>query len=130
MVSLGCRNNNYKVFEAGAKNLGYKQVHTGGWRLTVSHVMEGLIANKQVSVSKVVSSAPKWSSAYSDIPKGEATGNLEVSTNAQVLKIEHDAKSGKVTGVIYADKDGNQQMQKARIVAVAGNSIDRVLVCY
>ena len=65
----------------------------------------------------------KWSSAYSDIPKGEATGNLEVRTHAQVLKIEHDAK-GKVTGVIYADKDGNQQMQKARIVAVAGNSIE------
>ena len=65
----------------------------------------------------------KWSAAYTDIPQGEATGNLEVRTNAQALKIEHD-KSGKVTGVFYADKDGKQQMQKARIVAVAGNSIE------
>ena len=40
-----------------------------------------------------------------------------------VLKIEHDA-SGKVTGVVYADKDGKQQRQKARVVAVAGNSIE------
>ena len=38
-------------------------------------------------------------------------------------KIEHD-KSGKVTGVLYTDKDGKQQLQKARIVAVAGNSIE------
>ena len=65
----------------------------------------------------------KWSAAYTDIPQGEATGNLEVRTNAQALKIEHD-KSGKVTGVLYADKDGKQQLQKARIVAVAGNSIE------
>jgi choline dehydrogenase-like flavoprotein len=40
-----------------------------------------------------------------------------------VVKINHDA-SGKVTGVVYADKDGKLQEQKARIVAVAGNSIE------
>jgi choline dehydrogenase-like flavoprotein len=39
------------------------------------------------------------------------------------LQIQHDAK-GKVTGVLYADKDGKQQVQKARIVCVAGNSIE------
>ena len=32
--------------------------------------------------------------------------------------------TGKVTGVVYADKDGKQQRQKARLVAVAGNSIE------
>ena len=39
------------------------------------------------------------------------------------LKIEHDA-SGKVTGVVYADEAGKTQRQKARVVAVAGNSIE------
>ena len=68
-------------------------------------------------------SGAKWSTLYVEIPKGEATGHLEVRPNSQVLKIEHD-DSGKVTGVVYADKDGNQQRQKARIVAVAGNSIE------
>ncbi len=48
---------------------------------------------------------------------------MEVRSNSQVLRIEHD-ESGKVTGVVYADKDGNEQRQKARIVAVAGNSIE------
>jgi hypothetical protein len=56
-------------------------------------------------------------------PVGEQTGKLEVRPNSQVLRIEHDA-SGKVTGVVYADKDGVQHRQAARIVAVAGNSIE------
>jgi choline dehydrogenase-like flavoprotein len=61
--------------------------------------------------------------SYTEIPKGEATGNLEVRPQAQVLRIEHD-KSGKVTGVVYADKQGNHNRQRARIVCVAGNSIE------
>src|SRR5262245_889188 len=55
----------------------------------------------------------KWSTLYTEIPRGEATGKLEVRADSQVLKIEHDA-SGKVTGVVYADKDGKVQRQKAR----------------
>ncbi len=39
------------------------------------------------------------------------------------LQIEHD-DSGKVTGVVYVDKDGNQQLQKARHRRVAGNTIE------
>ncbi|MEM7636644.1 MAG: GMC family oxidoreductase, partial [Pseudomonadota bacterium] len=68
-------------------------------------------------------SGAKWSTLVAEIPKGEATGNLEVRPNAQVLKIEHD-DAGKVTGVLYADKDGKQHLQKARVVCVAGNSIE------
>ena len=68
-------------------------------------------------------SGAKWSTLYTEIPKGEDTGNLEVRPNAMAIKIEHDAQ-GKVTGVIYADGTGAMQRQKARIVAVAGNSIE------
>src|SRR3954451_15749511 len=39
------------------------------------------------------------------------------------LRIEHDGR-GKATGVVYADAQGNQQRQKARVVCVAGNSIE------
>src|SRR3546814_686574 len=45
------------------------------------------------------------------------------SSDLQVLQIQHD-DGGKVTGVLYVDADGNRQVQKARIVAVAGNSIE------
>jgi choline dehydrogenase-like flavoprotein len=40
-----------------------------------------------------------------------------------VTRIEHNEK-GLVTGVVYFDKDGKEQRQKARVVCVAGNSIE------
>src|ERR1700747_1442761 len=70
-----------------------------------------------------IRSNAKWSTLNVEIPKGEATGNLEVRPECHVLKIEHD-KSGKVTGVIYADKHGSYQRQRAPLVCVAGNSIE------
>jgi choline dehydrogenase-like flavoprotein len=56
-------------------------------------------------------------------PKADATGNLDLRPESQVIQIEHD-DSGKISGVVYVDKDGNQQKQAARIVCVAGNSIE------
>lgn len=116
-------NNNFKVLEAGAKKLGYKEVHTGRMSIN-SEPRDGRGSCQQIGFCfQGCKSGAKWSTLVSEIPKGEATGNLEVRPNSQVLKIEHDA-SGKVTGVVYADKDGNQYFQKARIVCVAGNSIE------
>ncbi|WP_299865535.1 GMC family oxidoreductase [uncultured Hoeflea sp.] len=117
----GC--NNYKVFEAGAKKLGYSEVHTG--RMAINSVeYDGRSACQQTGFCfQGCKWGAKWSAAYTDIPRGEATGNLEVRERAHVLKIEHDA-SGKASGVLYADQDGNQHLQKARIVCVAGNSIE------
>ncbi len=68
-------------------------------------------------------SGAKWSTLISDIPKAMETGNFELRPNSMVLKIEHDDK-GKVTGVVYADANGKHQLQKARVVCVAGNSIE------
>ena len=116
-------NNNYKVFEAGAKKIGYKQVHTGRMAINSAN-NDGRAACQQTGFCfQGCKWGAKWSSAYTDIPQGEATGKLEVRERSHVLKIEHD-DNGKVSGVIYADKDGNQHMQKARIVCVAGNSIE------
>src|SRR5260370_9443876 len=65
----------------------------------------------------------KWSTLYTEIPKAMATGKFESRPNSMALQILHDA-TGKVTGVLYADKAGKHQVQKARIVCVAGNSIE------
>ncbi|WP_394690952.1 GMC family oxidoreductase [Hoeflea sp.] len=116
-------NNNFKVFEAGAKALGYKEVHTGRMAINSADYDDRLACQQTGFCFQGCKWGAKWSAAYTDIPRGEATGNLEVRERAHVLKIEHD-NSGKVTGVLYADKDGNQQLQKARIVCVAGNSIE------
>lgn len=116
-------NNNYKVLEAGAKKLGYKEVHTGRMAIN-SEPRDDRAACLQIGFCfQGCKSGAKWSTLVAEIPKGEATGNLEVRPNAQVLKIEHD-DAGKVTGVLYADKDGKQHLQKARVVCVAGNSIE------
>ena len=117
----GC--NNYKVFEAGAKKLGYKNVHTGRMAINSADYDDRPACQQTGFCFQGCKWGAKWSAAYTDIPRGEATGNLEVRERAHVLKIEHNAE-GKVTSVVYADKDGNKHMQKARVVCVAGNSIE------
>src|ERR1700746_3596748 len=116
-------NNNFKVLEPGQKKLGYKTVHTGNMAIN-SEPRDGRGSCLQIGFCfQGCKSGAKWSTLYTEIPKGEATGNLEVRPNSMVLKIEHDA-SGKVTGVVYADETGTMQRQKARVVAVAGNSLE------
>jgi choline dehydrogenase-like flavoprotein len=116
-------NNNFKVLEAGAKKIGYKEVHTGRMAIN-SAPRDGRGSCLQIGFCfQGCKSGAKWSTLYAELPKGEATGKLEVRPECHVHKIEHDA-SGKVTGVLYFDKDGKTQRQKARIVAVAGNSLE------
>ena len=116
-------NNNFKVLEAGAKKLGYKEVHTGRMAIN-SEPRDGRGSCQQIGFCfQGCKSGAKWSTLYTEIPKGEATGNLEVRPNSMVLKVEHDA-AGKVNAVVYADENGAVQRQKARVVAVAGNSIE------
>jgi choline dehydrogenase-like flavoprotein len=116
-------NNNYKVLAAGAKRMGYQDFHTGNMAIN-SEPRDGRDSCHQAGFCfQGCKFGAKWSTLYTEIPKGEATGKLEVRPNSQVLQIQHD-DSGKVTGVLYADADGNQHVQKARAVAVAGNSIE------
>lgn len=116
-------NNNYKVLEAGAKKVGYKKVSTGRMAIN-SAPRDGRGGCQQIGFCfQGCKSGAKWSTLYAEIPKGEATGNLEVRPQSYVVRIEHDA-SGKASGVVYVDGKGQMQRQKARVVAVAGNSIE------
>ena len=116
-------NNNFKVMYTGAKRLGYKNVNTGRMSIN-SRARNGRPACQQIGFCfQGCKSGAKWSTLVTEIPAAEATGKLDLRTQAQALQIEHDA-DGKVSGVLYADKDGNQQLQKARVVCVAGNSIE------
>ncbi|MCY4304988.1 MAG: GMC family oxidoreductase [Aestuariivita sp.] len=116
-------NNNYLIFEKGAKALGYKDVHTGRMAINSDDKRDRLMCQQTGFCFQGCKWGAKWSAGYVDIPQGEATGNLEVRTHSHVARILHNA-AGKVTGVEYFDKDGNLQMQKARVVCVAGNSIE------
>ena len=116
-------NNNFKVLEKGALALGYKEVHTGNMAIN-SAEYDGRQSCQQTGFCfQGCKWGAKWSAAYTDIPRGEATGNLEVRDRCHAARILHD-DAGKVTGVEYFDRDGNLQMQKARIVCVAGNSFE------
>ena len=116
-------NNNFKVMESGARKLGYQQVHTGRMSIN-SQPRDGRGACQQIGFCfQGCKSGAKWSTLYTEIPKGEATGNLEVRPNSMAVRIEHNA-AGKVDGVVYVDADGKMQKQKARVVAVAGNSLE------
>jgi choline dehydrogenase-like flavoprotein len=116
-------NNNFRVFEAGAKKIGYKDVHTGRMSIN-SQPRAGRGSCLQIGFCfQGCKSGAKWSTLYTEIPEAELTGNFEIRPQSTALQIQHDA-AGKVTGVLYADKDGKQQVQKARLVCVAGNSIE------
>ncbi|MDE3010123.1 MAG: GMC family oxidoreductase [Pseudomonadota bacterium] len=116
-------NNNFKVLYSGATRLGYKEVHTGRMAIN-SQPRDGRGRCMQLGFCfQGCKSGAKWSTLYTEIPKAEATGNFELRTGAHVTRIEHN-DAGKVSGVVYVDQDGKEQRQKARIVCVAGNSIE------
>ncbi|WP_424192257.1 GMC family oxidoreductase [Ampullimonas aquatilis] len=114
--------NQYKVVAAGARKVGYKNIIRPA--ASNSKPNDGRPACQQIGFCmQGCKIGAKWSALYTEIPKGVATGNVDLRPESMVLKIEHD-KSGKASGVLYVDKDGKTQLQKARIVCVAGNSIE------
>jgi choline dehydrogenase-like flavoprotein len=116
-------NNNYKVMEAGARKLGYKDFTTGNMAIN-SEPRDGRGSCMQLGFCfQGCKTGAKWSTLYTEIPAGEETGNLEVRPDSMALRIEHDAR-GRATGVVYADVQGNHHRQKARVVCVACNSIE------
>jgi choline dehydrogenase-like flavoprotein len=116
-------NNNFKVMYWGATRVGYKTVHTGRMAIN-SRPRADRDSCWQIGFCfQGCKSGAKWSALYTEIPKAEATGRLDLRPESMALRIEHDG-AGKASGVVYADKDGKQQVQKARAVCVAGNSIE------
>src|ERR1700675_3872771 len=90
-------NNNFKVMYNGATRVGYKTVHTGRMRIN-SRPREGRGSCQQIGFCfQGCKSGAKWSTLYTEIPKAEATGKLDLRPESMALQIQHDA-AGKVTG--------------------------------
>jgi len=116
-------NNNFKVMHAGATKLGYKNCHTGNMAIN-SRTRDGRASCRQLGFCfQGCKMGAKWSTLYTEIPAAEKTGNLDLRPESHVLQIQH-GKDGKASAVLYADKDGKQHLQMARVVCVAGNSIE------
>lgn len=115
-------NNHYKVMAAGARKIGYKQIIRPV--ASNSKANDGRPACQQIGFCmQGCKVGAKWSTLYTEIPRAIETNRAELRQQSMVLKIEHD-KNGKVSGVLYVDATGKTQLQKARVVCVAGNSIE------
>ncbi|MGO6984257.1 GMC family oxidoreductase [Rhizobium leguminosarum] len=115
-------NNHYKVIAAGARKIGYTQI---GRPLAINSAeYDDRPQCQQIGfcLQGCVIGA-KWSTLYTDVPRAIDTGYVELRSEATVLRIEHD-KTGRPNAVVYVDAAGNQQRQSARVVCVAGNSIE------
>ena len=115
--------NNFKVMYAAAKKLGYRQVHTGHLAIN-SRPYDGRgVCIQQGFCVQGCKMGAKWSTLYTEIPNAEATGNLDLRIESTATRIEH-GPNGHVNAVIYRDTKGHEQRQAARVVCVAGNSIE------
>lgn len=116
-------NNNFKVLYNGAQKMGYKECSTGHMAINSKPRGDRAACQQLGFCFQGCKMGAKWSTLYTEIPAAEATGKLELRTQCHVAKIEHDDK-GRVNAVVYFDGLGKEQRQKARVVAVAGNSIE------
>lgn len=115
-------NNHYKVIAAGARKVGYHKI-VRPMAINSTPYDDRANCHQIGFCMQGCKIGAKWSTLYTDIPKAQATGNVELRPQSMVLKIEHD-KSGNANGVLYADDKGAVHRQKARIVCVAGNTIE------
>ena len=115
--------NHFKVMYAGAKKIGYKRVHTNYMAINTRPADERGFCIQQGFCVQGCKTGAKWSTLYTEIPRAEATGKLDLRIQSRALRIEHGV-DGKVTGVVYRDSQGREQRQKARLVCVACNSVE------
>ncbi len=113
----------YKLLWNGARRLGYTRISNAGIAIN-SADRDGRPACQQLGFcNQGCMISAKWSTLVSDIPKAEATGRLELRTQATAVRIEHDA-TGHVSAVIYADAKGAIHRQRAHRVVLAANAIE------
>ncbi len=116
-------NNNYKVFANGAEKVGYRFYATGPYG-TNAEPYDGRPGSIQDGFNfQGDKHTSKWSTAVREIPRALETGLCDLRPESQAVQVTHDA-TGRADAVVYLDKDGNLHRQAAKVVCVAGNSIE------
>ncbi|HTV49950.1 MAG TPA: GMC family oxidoreductase [Steroidobacteraceae bacterium] len=115
--------NHFKVMYNGARRIGYRQVHTGYMAINAQPADERAFCIQQGFCVQGCKTGAKWSTLYTEIPRAEATGNLDLRTECRAVRIEH-GPDARVSGVVYRDAHGVEQRQKAHLVCVACNSVE------
>ena len=65
----------------------------------------------------------KSSSLVTVLPRAVATGRCEIRTDSTAFRVDANV-AGRVTGVVYRDKDGRERKQMARAVVLAANGAE------
>ncbi|MEE8345200.1 MAG: GMC family oxidoreductase, partial [Woeseiaceae bacterium] len=115
--------NHLRVLKAGAERIGLKQA--GQTNMAINSVTQGgrpACIQLGFCVSGCAINA-KWTAANTPIAQALQTDNFELRDQCFVLRVEHDDK-GRADSVVYIDRNGDMQRQKARIVCMAANAID------
>ena len=113
----------FKIMYHGARRIGYRRVHTGHLAVNTRPADQRGMCIQQGFCVQGCKTGAKWSTLYTEIPRAEATGNLDLRLRCHAVRLEH-GPDGRVSAVIYRDPEGNEQRQKARLVCVACNSIE------
>ena len=122
-IPLSAETNNYKVLKAGGQRIGYKEI-TSAHTAINPVTRDGRPGCQQIGFCNAgCAIGAKWSTLYTEIPAAEKTGHFELRTESMAVKINHH-KSGRVSGVVYTDKNGVMHEQKARVVCIAGNVVE------
>ena len=116
-------NNNFKVLYNGARRIGYRKISND--RLAINSrpgagrpgCIQMGFCNQGCRIDA------KWSTLNSEIPRAERTGNLDLRPECMATKLVVNEQD-RVKGVLYVDNAGNEHLQRARVVCVAGNAIE------
>lgn len=116
-------NNNYRVLEEAARRCGYSQLSNAHIAIN-SGARDGRPGCLQMGFcNQGCKINAKWSTLASDIPRAEASGNLDLRAGCQAVEITVD-KRGRAQSVVYRDASGALHRQRARWVFLACNSIE------
>jgi len=115
-------NTNYLVMKKGADKLGL-HLRPGHMAINATQPYDGRpMCEQRGHCFQGCNKKAMWSTLNEAIPKALATGYLDLRPNCQAVYISTNDE-GLITGVVYARPDGVLEEQKARVVVVAGNSI-------
>ena len=116
--------NHFKVMYNGAKRIGYKRVHTSYMAINTRAADDRGVCIQQGFCVQGCKTGAKWSTLYTEIPRAEATGNLDL--RIRVPRRAHRARRRRPRRPAWCTgtQQGKEQRQKARIVCVACNAVE------
>lgn len=115
--------NHYRLLAAGAQRIGLEHTVKGNMAIN-SVARDGRPACRQLGFcASGCAISAKWTSANTPIAKALQSDHFELRDHSFVLRVEHDGE-GRAAAVVYIDREGRTQRQKARVVCMAANAID------